>query len=1841
VDTDSLRAFLIERISVRSGVDSAVIDDDSPFAAYGLNSVDVAGLAGDVGRRLDRTVPVATLFEHPSIGALVEYLLTEPERREHPAPTPHPARHEPLAIVGIGCRLPGAGDPAAFWRLLHSGTDAVREVPASRWDTDTYWSAEQSEPGRTVSKWGGYLDDVDQFDPGAFGISATEADRMDPQQRLLLEVCWAAIEDAGWRLADLKGSATGVFVGISVNEYSRRLVDDQAGIDGTMSTGNALSVAANRLSYVFDLHGPSVAIDSACSSSLVAVHLAVRAVRNGDCDRAIVAGVNLLLDPELSIALSRAGMLSPDGRCKAFDAQADGYVRGEGCVAIVLAPASRAREDGDRSYALIHGSAVNSDGRTNGLTAPNPAAQQAVLRAAYTDAGIDPGRAGYVECHGTGTALGDPLEVNALGTVVGTDSAGPPCLIGSVKSNVGHLEAAAGLAGLLKATLAAHHGEIPPTLHVTEPNPALSLATTRLALADRLCDWPGDGPRYAGVSSFGFGGTNAHVVLEGVPVEPTAGTAERMLVLPLSARSPVALAALADAWADWLVSTPVDVDTAVHVAATRRDHHPYRLAVVGRSATTLAGELRRWLANHAGKPARWAIREPRVGFVFSGQGQQYSGMARAVTDDPLFASILRRCDEIGELDQPVTELLRDGDADRLTHTENAQPAVFALQAGLAAVLRAYGVEPGATVGHSIGEIAAAHVAGRLSLVDGMRIAVLRGKAMAGARGSGRMLATSLTEAEAETLCRSAGAVYIAAVNGPRHTVLSGDGNAVAGLHAELAEAGRPGTWLPGDYPFHSPLLTADVATAVKAADVDVRDGTVAWYSTVVGGAATDVAPDAAYWGRNASEQVRFADAVTAMAHDGIDAFVELGPHPTLLGAIRDLLRAAGRQDVPTFAVLDRDHSEGVLRALGALYVLGCDIRWHRLWPELPVVVSVPGYQWEHRRCWIDRPASRCPVPSGATLLGERIDIAAQALSTWECVLGVETAPFLADHRVAGEAVLPGSAYLELVVAAARARGVTGILSVTDVSFHRALNLDHGRRIVQVSLAGMGEDTWFTVHSRPVDRSGDWTEHATARIGGVVPEAVPVHSATGTEELESAAFYRAMSGNGLDYGPAFRRLRDIRRTEGTASAEIVGGRRGSALTTEVLDACFQLVAAAKPQQVEDSAAWLFTGVRSAHVAADVAATGSSWQARVHRLVERAGTVEADVQLLDAEGRTVLVDLRGVILREARTASEQPSDESVWLYEPVWRAVSGQESPTGKGPTGWLLLADDTGVAERIAGMVDPATVHCVVARPGADYGWRDAGEVTLDQTRPEHYRRLLAELPDGITYQAVELRAIVPDGDYAMRPEPTEVALCLMQALSDDIGAPVTELTVVTAGAYAVHEPREVRAPGSAALGGLAKALLFENPVLRWRCVDIDPDSAADLTALLTELRSPVGAEAEVALRGGQRYVRRLTRTSLPSAEPAVVSASGGYVITGGLGDLGLAVAGWLVQQGATAIALIGRSEPSPAAADQVTALRESADVRVLLADVADRAQLAAAVADARSALGGIRGVVHAAGVLRDGPILGMTAADVRLVFAPKVAGAAALFECCREDSIDWFVCFSSAAAVLGSPGQANYCAANTALDSFAQYCRGTGVRAITVDWGPWAEVGMAAWLNQDERTLRTAVGTIAPDLGVTMLGRLLAEDRPHTLVLGYDLRYLVQYHPGGPGLSLYDELVGGDDELLPGAGSGSRVARRPDLPHPYVAPRTELERRIAVLWQNALGVDVVGVDDTFFELGGDSVLGNQALVQINRMFDVTVGAEQAFRSFTVATLAELIEQEMIKHLNSLTEQEVSDAMRGM
>ncbi|MCC6191127.1 MAG: amino acid adenylation domain-containing protein [Anaerolineales bacterium] len=1001
-----LEAWLAATIAARLNLAPAAIDRDTPFVEYGLDSAQAVGVAGELGEWLGRSVPPTLAWDYPTVGLLARHLAgLDPSKTDDPALAARAASAatgtEPIAIIGLGCRFPGAPNPAAFWQLLINGVDAIQEVPADRWLVDAHYDPTPGARGKMNTRWGGFLDNVDQFDAHFFGISPREAARMDPQQRLLLEVAWEALEAAHLPPERLAGSAAGVFVGISSYDYSRLQFDDPDRIDAYAGTGNAHSIAANRLSYLLDLRGPSLAIDTACSSSLVAVHMACQSLRSGESQLAIAAGVNLILAPELTITFAQARMLAPDGRCKTFDAAADGYARGEGCGVVILKRLADARRDGDAVAAVIHGSAVNQDGRSNGLTAPNGLAQQAAIRAALQQAGVTPGDLNYVEAHGTGTPLGDPIEVQALAAVIGpARDESHPIGLGSVKTNIGHLEAAAGIAGLIKVVLALQNEALPPHLHLRTPNPHLPLAGTPLRIVTQVQPWPrSNRPRLAGVSSFGFGGTNAHVVLGEAPTlvaQPSPTPGERPVhVLTLSARSRSALQALAGRCAEHLARRPEHaLADAAFSANTGRSHYLERLAIIAadRAEALAALHAAEQGASHAGLIVGSAPnRAPRrVAFLFTGQGAQYAGMARQLyATQPTFRRVLDRCaawlEQRGLLARPLLPVIwGEGEAvGWLDQTAYTQPALFAVELALAELWQAWGVEPAAVLGHSVGEYAAAVAAGAMSLEDGLTLIAARGRLMQALPAGGAMASVFAPESVvADDLARFSTDVALAALNGRESTVISGTGTAVEAVLAALQARGVKTRRLNVSHAFHSPLMAPMQAEFEREARaLEFAAPCLPLISNVTGQLLT-TAPDAPYWRDHVRAPVQFARGMESLAALGIDTFIEIGPQPVLLGMGRRCLQNEEALWLPSLRPGQADWRV-LAHSLGLLYTRGAPVDWAGFDHDYArLKLSLPSYPFERSRYWLSarKPPAAAPAPSPAdeaSALRTAVDFLAQ------------------------------------------------------------------------------------------------------------------------------------------------------------------------------------------------------------------------------------------------------------------------------------------------------------------------------------------------------------------------------------------------------------------------------------------------------------------------------------------------------------------------------------------------------------------------------------------------------------------------------------------------------------------------------------------------------------------------------------------------------------------------------------------------------------------------------------------------------------------------------------------------
>jgi phthiocerol/phenolphthiocerol synthesis type-I polyketide synthase C len=1569
--TASIQAWLFTKLSDEFGLDSTVLAPHHSFDSLGLASRDVIMLSGDVEEWLGISLSPIVLYEYPTIGALATFLAQAANSEQSTANSRYSSTLnsepstlnlqpstfnlqpstskavEPIAIVGMACRFPGAAGLDDYWRLLVGGEDAIGPVPAERWsqaELEALLAGKRSLP----SGWGGFLEGVDQFDAAHFGISPREAIHIDPQQRLLLEVAWDALADAGLLPADLAGSATGVFVGISHSEYGQAQLGALDRINSYMGTGSALSIAANRLSYYFDWRGPSLAVDTACSSSLVAVHLACQSLRQGEASLALAAGANLILSPAVTVNFSEAGAMAADGRCKAFDARADGYVRSEGVGVAVLKPLSMALADGDRIYALILGSAVNQDGRTNGLMAPNPAAQEEVLRAAYRQAGVSPGAVAYVESHGTGTFLGDPIEAKALGTVLRQERRpGFICRIGSVKSNIGHLEAAAGIAGLIKVALALSRRQLPASLHYETANPHIPFESLPLRVQQQLEPWPEAEQRIAGLSSFGFGGSNAHAVLaavelaagqESVALPAAQAFSGRRHLLTFSARTPEALQATAARWRDWLAEQAASEKApswraVCHTAACRRSHLEERLALVAADTVEASQLLDQFLAGEV--DARLAIgsarseRRPRPVFICPGQGSQWVGMARQLWQEaPVFRHSLVETAVAFEpfVDWDLEECLF---AEELSERIDViQPLLFAVSVALAELWRSLGVTPGAVTGHSMGEVAAAHIAGVLSLTDAARVICGRSRLLRRLEGGGLMALVALspeeverrlqkTKAGDETWQPSTGGVAnvtIAAVNGPHSVVLSGETAALEALLRQFEADNVFCRRIKVDVASHSPqvdVLRDELLDLL--APLRPQPGRLPIYSTVTGAVLNGPEMDAAYWADNLRQPVLFATAVERLHQDGYDTFIELSSHPVLLPSVpvasserRLQVATSGSAERPLLiASMRREQDEWVeiLAGLGALHANGYPVTWSALYPERRPPVSLPAHTWQRERFWFQPRATGSILGSrtaadGHPLLGAYLPQAADRQShLWQTELDLERLPYLADHRVWSRALMPAAGYLEMVTAAVRDRFGARPFYLKEVRFTEFLPLSEAEPpLVQTAvLTDQPRQATFHVASLAGNRAGDWTRHAGGLIAfdddPPVVEDLPDLSVLRRRCLtftQGSDFYAGLTRRQLDYGAAFQRISGIWQGDGEALAQLDAGAGDEVyhLPPALLDACFQSLAAAMPATLLEQTAgrlMLPVGIDRFIQIAPAAAEGTCWSyARSHTETGVGGDLSGDVFLLDEQGLVVAAAL-GMRVRLLGTPATPLATGDNWFYTLEWQEQP-LDSPTLAAPAaGWLIFArPDTALSEQLPASFEAAGQEPTLVFPGSEFRRLASNRYQVNAGNPRHFEQLLDSLAaaNGVVYRGVVqgwgLGAGVSQTPEAMAEEQTLSTLAslhLAQALAGAAWRVSPRLFLLTA---AVVDGGDESSLATAALPGLARVINSEHPELACTTIELRPQPEAKAVVALVRECLAGSAEKEVALGANGRRVARLRPWLQAGAAGSDMAADGPY-----------------------------------------------------------------------------------------------------------------------------------------------------------------------------------------------------------------------------------------------------------------------------------------------------------------------------------------------------------------------------
>ena len=1803
----TLRRLVREQTALVLGYpEPAGLDAANGFANLGLTSLTAVELRTRLAARTGLSLPTALVYDHPTPDALAEHLrvlLSDQEPAPDDAiPTGHAAADEeadPLVIVGMACRYPGgAASPEEFWSLIAAQRDAVGPFPADRgWDLEALYDPDPDRSGTSYVREGGFLYDSGEFDADFFGISPREALAMDPQQRVLLELAWEVFERAGVDPTSVRGSRTGVFVGASWQAYGPELRQAPASVEGHLLTGNAPSIMSGRLAYQFGLNGPALTVDTACSSALVALHLAARAVRSGECEAALVGGVSIMSTPGPFTEFSRQRGLAADARCKAFAEAADGTDFGEGAGLLLVERLSRARELGHRVWAVVRGTAVNQDGASNGLTAPNGSSQQRVIRAALADARIAASDVDTVEAHGTGTRLGDPIEAEALIATYGRERAAAdrPLWLGSVKSNIGHSQHAAGVAGIIKMVMAMRAGVLPATLHVDAPTSRVDWSADTVQLLTSARPWPGGAgrTRRAGVSAFGFSGTNAHVIIEEPeyaaepkPESEPAAPATGLVPWPVSARTATALRAQAERLAAHLsvAETATAREAAVAGELERgRAALPQRAVVLGAERAELLAGLR---ALAEGRPHPGLV-EGSVGtsrdgavFVFPGQGAQWIGMgAELIEQSAAFAATIERIEHAlaPHVDWSLIDVLRgEGPEGTLERVDVVQPASFAMALALAEFWHSLGVAPTAVLGHSQGEVAAACFAGILDLEDAARVVAIRSRLIAERLSStGGMLSIAASERTVAKLTVEFPDLSVAVVNGPESTVVAGPVPALESVLAKAVGQGLRARILPVDYASHSSQVEVLRAELIEGlAGITPQIGDIPMFSTARGEWLSGTDADATYWYDNLREPVRFAAAVEALLADGHDAFIECGPHPVLTPGIEQTAAARSVLVIPSLR-RDSGGPDELSRSAASAWVGGLPVNWHAVLAESAekTHVDLPTYAFQRKRYWLGSDPARREQTATTHELGQSdaahpLLAAAIELPDGGLLLtgrlGPDSAP-IPSQSVHELELLPDSTVVELAAAAGRRVGAACLAELSVLAPIAAAT--RASLQIRVSVSGPDDEARrsVAVSSRAEPRDGtppgSWIQHA---VGTLRPAADAAAAIAVPRSPESGAepVHAALAVHGLDYGNETSVLRGVRIQDGRIEADVAlddiraGQAAAYAVHPTLLEAALRPILATAQDGVPRAAAWREVRIHSVGA--------RSLRVALTRIDQDSWSLEAH----DEAGRAVLsadaVTVRPTSAEELRATMQHSfADE---LYRLDWIRVPSQHAST---PPQDVVLAEIPALVAEATGNVEAALIRAT------------------DEAR-------------------IQLQSFLADSRLAEG-----------------------RLVVRTRGAVSVLAGEPVD-PVLAAVSGLIRSAITENPG-RILLVDTgDEPPEAWLPAVLA------AAEPQLAVRGDALFAPRL----VPADEPAPTPGSprgdwqpeGTVLITGGTGALGALAARHLVKtRGVQHLLLVSRRGlEAPGAADLVDELTGmGAEVTVAAVDCADRDQLTTALAlipDRHP----LRAVIHTAGVLDDAVVSSLTEDQLAKVLRAKAVSAWHLHSLTRHLDLDAFVLYSSVAGFMGGPGQGNYAAANSFLDALAESRAADGLPGTSLAWGLWRQPsGMTGHLTDVDlrRMSRGGIRPLSPEVGMRLFDAALAQGQALTVPAKLDLAALrVQGDALPPVLSrLVDRPQASPAEVQPetDADAADFARRFADLPEPE---RTQsLLDAVRGVVGAVLGLedaDAVAADRAFKDLGFDSLLSVELRNRLGSLTGIGLPTSLAFDYPTPGEVAAFIAERL-------------------
>ncbi len=1775
-----------------------------------------------------------------------------------------------VAIVGIGCRFPGgANDAEKFWDLISSGKDVVVPIPENRWDRKSFYNKNRNYKGKTVSQYGGFLDNVDEFDAGFFGITPREAPFIDPQQRLLLETSWEAMEDAGMVVDKYAGKDVGVYMGAFTLDYKILQFggNNYDLIDVHTATGAMMTMVANRISYAFDFTGPSMAIDTACSSSLVSIHTACQSIKNGECSMALAGGVLLNLAPQYTIAESQGGFLSVDGKCKTFDESANGYVRGEGVGVVVLKPLVDAIKDNDNIYSVVLGSAVNQDGHTSSITVPNPEAQKKVIRAALKSARVNPKDIQYVEMHGTGTSVGDPLEAQAISEVMSEDrDADSPCIVGSVKTNIGHTEGAAGVASVIKASMCLGKKEIPPHLNLNTLNPKIKLEEFNIKVANEKLKWPESNQvALAGVNGFGFGGTNSHIVLGEAPDKKVyeSNYEEKVRLYPITARSESALKDYVSRYKNLLETKEnINMYDLGYSMTNKRDVHSFRMAFMAKDREQILAEFDDYLND---KPNLFYQQNKKkktngITFVYTGMGPQWWRMGRDLFEtEKVFRDEIVRCDkEFAKYAgwSLLEEMMKDEDDSNMSETRVAQPANFAIQVALTALWKANGVTPDVIVGHSAGEIAAFYCAGVVSFEDAVKIIYYRSSLQQRLTGKGKMLAVSLTASEVQEYLDRYDSVDIVAINSNSGLTLVGEEADLNEIDNELREKKIFSKFLRVNVPFHSHYMEEirdDFVEGVK--DVVLHKPAVTLYSSVTG-TLKPVVEDNNYWWMNVRQTVMFADAINCILDDGFDTFVEIGPHPALANYINEIAESR-KLKVNTFFSLKRkiNEEETFYGALGGLFCVGAFEDINCFYPHVGNYIKLPFYPWQRERYWLeneDAKKKRLGI-FDHIILGHKVP---SVTPCWELELNDQVLAFLPNHKIQGNTVFPAAGYMEMAIEAAKQCYGEGAYVLSDIEFLKATFINPNKS-TRLQICINQDEPSFSIYNMSnnelaVKGSYKQCQMHPERYSIEILEMIENQlSKPSHKEFEFDDIYQRFEEMGFGYTNHFAGISKIYVDEASAIAKLqlpdLTRQEINSYTIHpsIIDACFQTVIATNFVKENEN----------------LRLPVSVGQFSFYGNLEENMWVECNVNENTADYSLSQINLYGengnciarindFKVQVLETSEKQPDYRTIdkWLYEFQWQEKELVSKSKREGS--WVVLMDKKGIGETIVKNLGLQEVDCVQIVLGEEYKEElSEGKITITAGSEQDMKNAILKCKESVDFAGIIdcLNIDLADNDHISKETIYEVGeagvysfISVVKAL-EEIGVNKTSIYTLTCGAQPVLDGEDSQILQRPAWG-VARLLRNQENTSFWGGVaDVDPrDISTSVELFVTDLLYG-NEEDQLAYRAGKRYVGRLNNIpNLTKPFPLHFDEDGYYLITGAFGELGQLFVNWMADKGAKNLVLVGRSTvpakdswADPQLDDrtkeriQFVSNLEDRGIKVVTVnlDMADEDAVNKFFADNQGLKKQIRGIISTAGIVKDKLMVEMPKEDFDKVYNVKTIGNWTLHKQFEEQELDFFVMFSSITAMVTATGQINYISANSFLDGIADYRRRKGLTALSVAWGPWDE-GMIRKLGLQEVYIRKGMTPISRIKGVSTLERILYQNISYALVVEADWEKVIDSVPRStnPYLDHLKQTEGEenavvltDEEILARFNEGFKAAEEEERLTYVLGIVKELVGKVL-----HIPAEKIESESSLSELGIDSMMSTE----LKNRIEMNTGA--------IITIVDILNNQSITHLATLVENQV-------